>query len=303
MNDRLSPPDAFNPQQPNIARVYDYLLGGKDNFAADRAVGDQISTTLPAVQTGVRAQRDLLGRVVRYLVRDAGIRQLIDIGAGLPTAENVHEIAQRIDADTRTVYIDNDPVVLAHARAILAGVTTTIVVQGDLLQPAAFLADPEVREHLDWEQPIAVLLCGIMHYVLDEEDPGAAMDQIIEALPDGSYVFIHHLVSSDDPVTADLQEAMQQGLGRTRFRTHEEVLSLFRGLELVDPGLVPVPDWRPDPDTPGASEHPVLKLASAGLARKTVRRGWLARLRRWFSSRRSADPASSAQDAPGGASA
>jgi O-methyltransferase involved in polyketide biosynthesis len=277
VNGRLSPPDAFNPQQPNIARVYDYLLGGKDNFAADRAVGDQIRTTLPAVQMGVRAQRDVLGRVVRYLVTEAGIRQLIDIGAGLPTADNVHEIAQRIDPEARTVYVDNDPVVLAHARAILAGITTTIVVNGDLRQPAAFLASPQVREHLDWEQPIAVLLCGIMHYVLDEENPGAAMDQIIEALPAGSYVFIHHLMSSDDPAAAVLQEAMQQGLGRTRFRTHQDILGLFRGLELVDPGLVLVPEWRPDADTPNSSEHPVLRLASAGLARKSMPRGWLAR--------------------------
>ena len=141
--------------------MYDYLLGGKDNFAADRAVADQISAQPPAVQVGVRAQRHLLGRVVRYLVGEAGLRQLLDIGSGLPTAENVHEIAHRIDPATRVVYLDNDPVVLAHARALLADDTVTFAVAGDLRDPAGLLADPDVREHLDWDQPIGLLLCGI----------------------------------------------------------------------------------------------------------------------------------------------
>ncbi len=258
----------FDPSRPHIARVYDHLLGGKDNFAADRTLGDQIIAAMPAVQLGVRAQRAVLGRVVRYLVSQAGVRQLIDIGSGLPTAENVHEIAQRLDPDTRVVYVDNDPVVLAHAGALLAGNTATIVVAGDLLQPAAILGHPEVRKHLDFDQPIGLLLCGILHYILDEEHPAELMATLYSALPPGSYVFIHHLVDSGDPEIAHVQAAMQKGLGRGQFRSLAEIRRLFDGLDLIEPGLVLVPDWRPDPGDPTAQDHPVLRVACAGVARK-----------------------------------
>jgi hypothetical protein len=258
----------FDPSRPHIARVYDHLLGGKDNFAADRTLGDQIIASLPAVQLGVRAQRAVLGRVVRYLVNEAGLRQLIDVGSGLPTAENVHEIAQRLDPATRVVYVDNDPVVLAHATALLAGNPATVVVEGDLLDPAAILEHPEVREHLDFDEPIGLLLCGIVHYILDEERPVELMETLYRALPSGSYVFIHHLVHSGDPEIADVQEAMQKGLGRAQFRTRAEILRLFDGLELVEPGLVLVCDWRPDPGDPSAQDYPVLRMACVGVARK-----------------------------------
>jgi hypothetical protein len=262
------PDPAFNASRPHIARVYDYLLGGKDNYAADRAVADQIIAQLPAVQVGVRAQRDLLGRVVRYLVGEAGLRQLLDIGSGLPTAENVHEIAHDIDPDTRVVYLDNDPVVLAHARALLADDKVTFAVGGDLRDPAGILADPEVREYLDWEQPIGLLLCGILHYILDDEDPAGVVETLYRALPAGSYVFIHHMLDSEDPAAATLQAAMQNGLGRTKFRTFAQIGELFGDLELVEPGVVLIPDWRPGPGTPGVVHHPVLGLAAAGVARK-----------------------------------
>ncbi len=260
--------DAFNATQPHIARVYDYLLGGKDNFAADRAVADRIIASMPAVQVGVRAQRDLLGRVVRYLVGEAGIRQLLDIGSGLPTAENVHEIAQRIEPAARVVYVDNDPVVLSHAQAILVDNRVTFAAEGDLRDPAALLAEPEVRDHLDWDEPIGLLLCGTLHYVLDEEKPAEIVKALYRELPAGSYVFIHHMLDSDDSDSAMLQAEMQKGLGRTKFRTFAEINELFAGLELIEPGVVLVPDWRPDPGTPAVADHPVLKLAAAGVARK-----------------------------------
>src|ERR1700683_5086518 len=158
MADRADPPAAFQPDRPHVARVYDYLLGGKDNFAPDRAVGDQMIATLPAVQVGVRAQRDVLGRVVRYLVGQAGIRQLLDIGSGLPTADNVHEIAQRIDPATRVVYLDNDPDVVSRAQPSLAATQVTSAAEGDLRDPAGILADPGVRSQLNWDQPIGLLL-------------------------------------------------------------------------------------------------------------------------------------------------
>jgi hypothetical protein len=262
------PGPGLDASKPHISRVYDYLLGGKDNFAADRAVADQLITQLPAVQVGVRAQRDLLGRVVRYLVGEAGLRQLLDIGSGLPTAENVHEIAHRIDPATRVLYLDNDPIVLAHARALLADDTVTFAAAGDLRDPAGLLADADVREHLDWDQPIGLLLCGILHYILDEENPAKVVEALYSALPAGSYVFIHHMLDSEDPASATLQGAMQKGLGRTQFRTFAQIRELFGGLELVEPGVVLVPGWRPDPGTQGVQDHPVLGLAAAGVARK-----------------------------------
>jgi hypothetical protein len=263
-----NPAVEFDASRPHIARVYDYLLDGKDNFAADRAVADQIIAQLPAVQVGVRAQRDVLGRVVRFLVGEAGIRQLLDIGSGLPTAENVHEIAHQVNPATRVVYLDNAPVVLSHAQAMLADDTVTFVAEGDLRDPAGILADPDVSKHLDWDQPIGLLLCGILHYILDEEHPAEVVATLCRALPAGSYIFIHHMLDSEDPASATLQAAMQKGLGRTKFRTFTQIRELFGGLELVEPGLVLVPDWRPDPGTPGVIHHPVLKLAAVGVARK-----------------------------------
>lgn len=258
----------FDASRPNVARVYDYLLGGKDNFAADRAVGDSIMTSLPTVGMGVRAQRDLLERVVRFLVGEAGLRQLLDIGSGLPTARNVHEIAQSIDPATHVVYVDNDPVVFTHASALLADNNVTCAVRGDLTDPENLLADPRVRGNLDWDRPIGLLLCGILHFLLDEEEPAEHVAALVRGLPSGSYVFIHHLLASDSPSTAVLQAEMQQGLGRVRFRTLDQVMAFFDGLELVEPGLVIVPRWRPEfPESPIAS-HPVLRLACAGVARK-----------------------------------
>jgi hypothetical protein len=256
----------FDASRPHVARVYDYLLGGKDNFAADRAIGDKMLVSVPAVQLGVRAQRDVLGRVVRYLVGEVGLRQLLDIGSGLPTADNVHEIAQRIDPATRVVYLDNDPIVLSHAEALLADDKATFVVDGDLRDPAGIVANPDVRKYLDWEQPIGLLMCGVLHYVLDDEQPAEVVATLYDALPSGSYVFIHHLLSTEDPAAAVLQEQMRSGLGRAQFRTLDEVRLLFDGLELVEPGLVPVPDWRPQPPT--IRDHPVLEMACAGVARK-----------------------------------
>jgi hypothetical protein len=220
------------------------------------------------VQVGVRAQRDVLGRVVRYLVGDVGLRQLLDIGSGLPTAANVHEIARQVEPSTRVVYLDNDPIVLSHARALLARDDATFAANGDLRDPAGILALPEVREHLDWDQPIGLLMCGILHYILDEENPADLVATLYRALAPGSYVFIHHLLLLDDPASATLQAQLRSGLGRAQFRTLDQVRVLFGDLELVDPGLVVVPDWRPEPGTPDVRHHPVLQMACAGVARK-----------------------------------
>jgi S-adenosyl methyltransferase len=261
--------DTFDPTRPHAARVYDYLLGGKNNFTADREIGDQIIARLPEVQVGVQAQRAVLGRVVRYLVGEASVKQLLDVGSGLPTSDNVHEIAQRTAPGTRVVYVDNDPVVLAHARAILSDEASTFAERGDLLDPASIVSSPAIRGHLNWDQPIGLLLCGIVHYVLDEENPARLVAELVDALPSGSYVFIHHLLDTGDPAAAALQEQMLKGLGRVRFRTLPEVRALFGDLKLVEPGLVAVPEWRPDPGTPIRADYGVvLSMACAGVVRK-----------------------------------
>jgi hypothetical protein len=257
------------PSRPNVARVYDYLLGGKDNFAVDRIYGQRIAATMPGMEAGVRGQRALLGRVVRYLVGNAGIRQLLDIGAGLPTAENVHQIAQRVDPAARVVYVDNDPMVLSHARAVLAENSRTVVAEGDLRDPAGIIGHPVVSAHLDWSRPIGLLLSGVMHQIMDYEQPARLTGELIDALPSGSYVFIHHLLDLGDPAAVQLKELMTRAFGRVELRTLDRVRELFRGLELVEPGLVPVRDWRPDgaPAT-GEDEQPGPGLGCAGVARK-----------------------------------
>jgi len=264
---RLKTPPAGIPSRPNVARVYDYLLGGKDNFAIDRMYGQRIAATLPGIEAGVRGQRALLGRVVRYLVADTGIRQMLDIGAGLPTEENVHQIAQRVDPATRVVYVDNDPIVLSHARALLAENPAVAVVEGDLRNPGGITGHPGVRAHLDWTRPIGLLLSGILHQINDDERPARLTAQLIDALPSGSYVFIHHLLDRDGPRAEYLKQLMVRAFGHAQFRTLDQVRELFCGLELVEPGLVRSFEWRPDEDA-AELDGPPLGLACGGVARK-----------------------------------
>ena len=261
-------PGGIDATRPSIARVYDYLLGGKDNFAADRMVGDKIRTALPEVHRGVRAQRMVLRRAIRYLVGEAGIRQLVDVGSGLPTAGNVHEVARAIAPETRVVYVDNDPIVLAHARALLAGSVGVSVIDGDLLDPGRLLGDPVLRAQIDFDRPIGLLLCGIVHYISDEEDPAGLMSRLVAMLPSGSHVFLHHLVEAGTPGEKAAEAAMRQGMGRGFFRTPGQVGTFLAGLDLVEPGLVRVSDWRPDGSEDSAEEHPVLRLAVAAVGRK-----------------------------------
>jgi S-adenosyl methyltransferase len=255
------------PAQPNPARVYDYFLGGKDNYRVDRAVAELVTAEMPEVQEGARATRAVLGRVVRYLVRDAGVRQFLDIGAGLPTRENVHQIAQRADPAVRVVYVDNDPVVLAYARALLADNPATVVADGDLRDPAGIIAHPLVRGHLDWTMPIGLLLGGVLPQILDDERPEEITATLIDALPAGSYVFIQHLLIMDAPKAARLQEFMARSFGRFQFRTLDQVRGFFHGLEFVDPGLVPVADWHPDSPADG-DQAEIARMACAGVAWK-----------------------------------
>ena len=231
----------------HVARVYDYLLGGKDNFAADREAAEQAMRINPDIVSTARANRAFLVRTTTYLVTQAGIRQFLDIGTGMPTNNNIHEVAQSIAPESRVVYVDHDPIVLSHARARLTsspeGVTDYI--EADLRQPRKILA--EAARTLDFSRPVAIMLISILHLILDRDDPYDLVSQLVNAVAPGSYVVISHAASDIDTgamisMTNRLNELMAQ---QSVPRTHREVASFFAGLDLIEPGLVRVPEWRP----------------------------------------------------------
>jgi hypothetical protein len=236
------------------ARVYDYYLGGKDNYAPDRQTGERASQSWPAVRTAVRENRAFLGRAVEYLVAEAGIRQFLDIGTGLPSANNVHEVAQSVAPDSRIVYVDNDPIVLAHARALLTSSDEgrTAYIQADLREPEKILANPVVRENLDFSQPIALILVAILHFVPDEFDPAGIVATLLDALPSGSYLVASHVTPEHDAAGVEgLVRSYREGGIPAQVRTAAEFRELaLAGLELVEPGLVLVSEWRRPPDGP-----------------------------------------------------
>lgn len=255
---------------PNMARIYDYVLGGKDNFEVDRAVGDRILSELPEVVLGVQQQRALLRRGIGVMVAELGIRQLIDIGAGLPTADNVHEIARRHDAQARVLYVDNDPVVLAHARAVLADTQAVGVAAGDITQPQDILHHPETQRLVDFDEPVGLVLSGILHHVNESECPRDILRQLCAPLTVGSHILLHHLRDPGSSAAAELRQAFQDATGRGEFRTDAQIAALLDGLDVLEPGLVPVCQWRPDDEVPPSDEHPVLQLGGAALARKSA---------------------------------
>jgi hypothetical protein len=246
----------INTSVPNPARVYDYLLGGKDNYPADREVAEQVVAIAPVAREVVGDNRAFLRRAVRFLTREAGIRQFIDLGSGLPTQGNVHQIAQAIAPDARVVYVDNDAMVVTHGRALLAG-DNTLAIKADLREPDVVLGHPEVRELIDFDQPIALLLVAILHFIPDEEGPLGIVARLRDALPTGSYLVISH-ATRDIPVRTDMSaEAMAEMGARverlyqqtTAFmvtRARAQVERFFDGVDLLDPGLVEIQLWRPD---------------------------------------------------------
>jgi hypothetical protein len=240
-------PPGFDTSKAHIARVYDYWLGGKDNYAADRAVGDQVRQAYPNIAHSVRANRAFLARAVSYLVGEAGIRQFLDIGTGIPSSNNTHEVAQAASPECRVVYVDNDPVVLVHARALLSSdpAGATDYIDADLRDTAKVLA--QARRTLDLTQPVAVMLLGILHMIPDQDDPPAIVTSLMGAMPAGSFLTLSH-PAADIDAAAGAEASRRynaQAAESATFRTREQVLALFEGLELVSPGLVPVPQWRP----------------------------------------------------------
>lgn len=239
-------PPEIDTSVSSVARGYDYALGGKNNFQVDRDAVDILKVKFPGVLAVAKANREFLRRGVRYLVAEAGMKQLIDVGSGLPTAGNVHEIAHRIDPGARVVYVDRDPIVLAHGRALLADNETTTVIQADINDPQGILDDPATRELIDFDQPVAVILSGILHHLTDEQDPAGVAHAFRDRLPAGSYMLISNFLNDDDPRAVELEAIVTAGFGTGRFRTWEEQLPFFDGLELVEPGFTYANDWRPD---------------------------------------------------------
>ena len=259
--------------RPHPARVYDYLLGGKDNYAADRAAAEAGLKANPNSRVPPRENRAFLRRVVRYLARDAGISQFLDIGTGIPTSPNVHEIAQDVEPAARIVYVDNDPIVLAHARALLttgpAG--RTAYIDADLRDVEHILGSADLRDTLDLSQPVGLLLIAVMHFMPDEDDPYRLASELLAALPSGSYLALSHLTGDFDPAAWEGVAAVYRRSGVImRVRSHAEIEQFFAGLDLIEPGVVSLPRWRPDPTDMGqagiASDAAV--SVYGGLARK-----------------------------------
>jgi S-adenosyl methyltransferase len=239
--------DTFRPDIPSVARIYDYLLGGKDNYPADRAVGESMIAQLPNVKRAVRWNRAFLRRVVRYLVGQAGIEQIIDVGAGLPSAGNTHEVALGTCPRARVVYVDHDPVVLAHARSMLHGVPGAAVIGRDLLEPDSILADPALRELIDFGQPVALLFLSILHFVADEDDPAGIIAKLLAPFPPGSYVAISHATPDEVPEVKDVERVFDEATTPAHVRSRAQIKELVAGMEIVEPGLTWPPQWRPEP--------------------------------------------------------
>ena len=246
---------AFDTSVAHIARVYDYWLGGKDNFAADRAAAEQAIAAYPDIVFSVRANRAFLARAVRHLAGEAGIRQFLDIGTGIPASSNTHEVAQSVAPESRVVYVDNDPVVLAHARALLTSGPhgATSYLDADLRDIGRVLST--AAETLDFSQPVAVMLMAILQHIDDADDPWAIVATLLDAVPAGSYLALSHPASD---IEAEAQGELARRLNRTMaegvtLRDHAQVTRFFSGLEVVEPGLVRVPEWRPTSDLEASS--------------------------------------------------
>jgi hypothetical protein len=251
----------------HAARVYDYWLGGKDNFVADREAGDRALEVNPGILHGVRANRRFLGRAVRHLAGEAGVRQFLDIGTGLPAMENTHEVAQAAAPDARIVYVDNDPIVLAHARALLTSTPQgcTAFINGDARDVTAIVDD--ASRTLDFSRPVAVLALMVLQHIPDPDDPHGIITRLLEAVPPGSYLVVSDTASDIRPeVMAESQRRLNERLaGRQTRRTRAEIERYFTGLDMVPPGLVTLNRWRPEADDPDTGQD---IAAYCGIGRK-----------------------------------
>jgi SAM-dependent methyltransferase len=247
--------------------MYNYFLGGKDHYPADRLAADEVLASVPDARQAALANRAFLRRAVRFLAADAGIRQFIDVGAGLPAAGNVHEVAQQVAPGARVVYVDHDPVVVAHARNMVRGVPGTAIVEHDLLQPDTVLADSEAAGLIDFAVATAVLLIGVLHHIPDDDQPAALIRELLAPFPAGSFLALSHPTLDGAPQSAEAVTVLRRLGIAVHPRTRDQVRALLAGLEPVGPGLVWAPRWRPDPGT-CLVDDPARSHVYAAVARK-----------------------------------
>lgn len=267
----MTPDDEIDTSRPHPARVYDYWLNGQNHYEVDAAAAEEVVRVWPGVVLGARLNREFMHRVTRWLVREAGVRQFLDIGSGIPTEPNLHQVAQALAPETRVLYADNDPVVLQHAQALLSSTPEgrTACVRADFTDPDSILGAPELRETLDLERPVALSLIALLHFITDERGAYELVKRFMDALPPGSYLVLSHATADFDPdLLTRVAEAYQSKVAEGQIRSSCEVSRFFDGLEPVDPGVVVAHRWRPEPQDPHAdvtdAEFPVY----GGVARK-----------------------------------
>jgi SAM-dependent methyltransferase len=260
-------PAGIDTERPSAARMYDYYLGGSHNFAVDRELAEKLLAVLPEGVYIARANRAFLRRAVRYCVGQ-GVRQLIDIGSGIPTVGNVHEVAQQAAPDARVVYVDIDPVAVEHSRYLLTGNELAAAVQADLREPGTILDHPGVRGLVDLGRPVAVLLVAVLHFVSDDEEVARILATLRDRVAPGSFLVVSHATHEGWPEeTGQITEMYRRSVTPLKTRTTEEVRRLFDGWTPVDPGVVPGPEWRPEPDGPEEAP-PIRTSVIAGVGRK-----------------------------------
>lgn len=247
------PPEQIDTSKPHPARMYDYYLGGLDNYEVDREAADRVLAYSPSLRTTAEGNRDFHHRAVRQVAK-RGIRQFIDIGTGIPTSPNTHEVARDAAPDSRVVYVDNDPIVATYAGAKLTNSGAAGFVLADLREPRKILEHPVMREVIDFDQPVALMLLAVLHFVHNEEDPAGILDALTEQLPVGSCLILSHVTADIDPSVGKAATVYNNATARLSMRPYEEVLPFFKGFELMEPGLVQPPLWRPDGPVPEAAE-------------------------------------------------
>ena len=262
------PLDKIDVTVPHSARIWNYWLGGKDNYEVDRKVGDQVAELYPGIRATARASRALQSRVIGYLTAEAGIRQFLDVGTGLPTADNTHEVAQRIAPESRIVYVDNDPMVLVHAQALLTSSPegATDYIDADLRDSDRIMS--EAARTLDFTRPIALMLNGIIGHIEDDDEARACVRRLVDALPPGSYLAMSDGTDTQQTAVRSSERYKDSGAVPYHMRSPAVFVSFFDGLEVVEPGIVPRQDWRPDPAVRAAAPNLPSLPSLAGVARK-----------------------------------
>jgi S-adenosyl methyltransferase len=256
-------------ERANVARIYDFLLGGTHNFTADRDAARTLTAIDPGMRDVARANRAFLGRAVRFLA-DAGTRQFLDIGSGVPTQGNVHEVARAVAPESRVVYVDTDPVAIAHSEAILTGDEKATIIEADVREPETILSHPEVGRLIDFEEPVGLLLVSVLHFIKDEERPGELVKRLASCLTPGSYLAISHGTNDGQPasVIEAARKLYTHATAPMRVRGRDGIRAFFDGFDLVEPGLVFLPQWRPDDGPAPFSDRPERSWLYAGVGRK-----------------------------------